>query len=220
MATSTTSAASQRQATFRGGIPQGLSATSLSSRSLETITMGQLVGGGDIARAAAEDIGWRKGYTGDELKATFGSNLGGTVAGLSPDGGVFEDTEQRRPVLSFECKFQGERGNAIERWFKNYAVMERLEIDRYVTFTLGDGFWTGSAERILAVAASMESGRAELWDDPTATVDPSQRLFLYRFRSVADASAQIPVLVESFVSLAIEDKRTQAALDGTSVAAA
>lgn len=177
MTTNANPATSQRQATFRGGIPQGLSATSLSSRSLETITMGQLVGGGTIADAAAEGIGWRKGYTGEELKALFGSKLGGTVAGLSPDGGIFEDGDLKRPVLSFECKFQGEKGNAIERWFKNYAVMERLGIDRYVTFTLGDGFWTGSAERILAVAASMEPGRTGLWDDPAAVIDPTPEAF-------------------------------------------
>lgn len=209
MTTNTNPATSQRQAAFRGGIPQGLSATSLSSRSLETVTMGQLLGGGTIARAAAEGIDWRKGYSGEELKTFFGSKLGGTVAGLSPDGGIFEDRGLKRPLLSFECKFQGEKGNAIERWFKNYAIMERLGIDRYVTFTLGDGFWTGSAERILAVAASMEPGRANLWDDPMTAIDPTQKLFLYRFKTVAEAAAQIPPLVESFVAIAIGDRQSR-----------
>lgn len=161
---------------------------------------------GEIARAAAHGLEWRKGYSGVELKGLFGSSLSGVIGGLSPDGGIFEDTALNRPVLSFECKFQGPNGNAIERWFKNYAVLQQLSIERYVSFCMGEGFWTGTAERIMAVAASMVPGRSHIWDDPTVEVDPDQKLFLYRFSSVDDAAARIGPLVESFVQLAIEDK--------------
>ncbi|MCZ2406155.1 MAG: hypothetical protein LC097_05405 [Burkholderiales bacterium] len=42
------------------------------------------------------------------------------VKGSSPDGMVF--FHRKVPIAVFEAKKQGEGGNAIERWYKNYFV--------------------------------------------------------------------------------------------------
>lgn len=55
-----------------------------------------------------------------------------------PDGGVW--FYKGRMIAAFEAKKQGNAGNAIERWFKNWHHLHKVN-DRspYVTFATGEG---------------------------------------------------------------------------------
>jgi len=60
------------------------------------------------------------------------------IGACSPDGGawIYED----KLVAAFEGKHQGLKGNAIERWFKNYHhIMDINPRCPLVTFTTGPG---------------------------------------------------------------------------------
>ena len=64
--------------------------------------------------------------------------------GLSPDGGAWFD-KSGKLVAVFEGKKQGIKGNAIERWCKNYMLATRINSEvRYVTFGRGLGFDTNN----------------------------------------------------------------------------
>ena len=56
----------------------------------------------------------------------------------SPDGGLwFKDGTLS---VVFEVKKQGESGNAIERWFKNFYICQKINSDvTYITFAIGSG---------------------------------------------------------------------------------
>ena len=59
-----------------------------------------------------------------------------------PDGGII--CLDDKPVLAFEAKTQGPRGNAIERWYKNaYILTETNPECRLVTFASGPGCEVG-----------------------------------------------------------------------------
>jgi hypothetical protein len=58
--------------------------------------------------------------------------------GVSPDGGIF--SYKGTIVAAFEAKHQGPRGNAIERWCKNYLHLKtKSPTMTYVTFATGAG---------------------------------------------------------------------------------
>ncbi len=71
----------------------------------------------------------------------------GITLGCIPDGGMWFDGPRNRPRslrVAFEAKHQGDGGNAIERWCKNYLLCNRLWPDMmYVTFMTGEGAKNG-----------------------------------------------------------------------------
>ncbi len=190
--TNATVQTSQRQDGFNGGIQMGTVAGGASSRKLDSVAHSH------IARNHASPK-WRKGLSAEELHAAFGSALPPTsrIGGFRPDGGIFMD-DGENPLVVVECKFQGAVGNAIERWYKNFAVSNRLGVKRYVTFCLGDGFFDGNtSERILATAVAIyEPEKEDIWASDEGV------LGFYRWRTVEEAQAEIPALIDHNLKLA------------------
>ena len=170
---------SQRQDGFRGGIQQGTSATTSESASLDK---------GPRDYVDAHDFGdaWRSTLDSDALKEAFGSKLKSPIAGFQPDGGIFLSKEGK-PEVVFESKHQGERGNALERWYKNFAIAKRLGCKRYVTFCSGDGFFDNNSgvRQIGDIVAIEDPLREDLWEDNNSA------LVFYRFRTSQEALKQM-----------------------------
>lgn len=62
----------------------------------------------------------------------------GRFGACCPDGGIWFRNDI--PVVAFEAKKQNNRGNAIERWWKNHSMLRLLNPDiSYVTFATGEG---------------------------------------------------------------------------------
>ena len=58
--------------------------------------------------------------------------------GCEPDGGLWFQDGYLEAV--FEAKHQGPKGNAIERWFKNYWLIQNLYPQaKFITFCSGEG---------------------------------------------------------------------------------
>lgn len=177
--------ASQRQNGFNSGVHDGESASSVDSTGLEKITRGALEA---LRSKFVAGVTWRKGIAGDELKTMLGSRLAANIAGMSPDGGMFFKNGQLLMVI--ECKKQGPKGNAIERWFKNWLMADALSCKRYVTLCMRDGFYGGSAEGILGAAmAVVEPSAEDMWSQT------SGRLGFYRFTDLDDAEKRIPSIL-------------------------
>lgn len=165
----------------RNGIQPGTEPGSHSSKRLD-----------QMVRAIIQDIEvkhWRPQYSARELHGIISPNLAieHRMAGFRPDGGIFT-TEDGDPLLAIECKYQGDQGNAIERWYKNFAISQRLGIQRYITFCLGEGFFdNNSSSRILTTAAALFApDLADPWNSEDGT------LGLYRWRTLEEAEAELP----------------------------
>ncbi len=81
----------------------------------------------------------------------------GITLGCVPDGGMwFEKIDGSRKLrFVFESKHQGKKGNAIERWGKNYILCKMLNPEvKYITFLTGEGCQEG--EILSRFAKSME----------------------------------------------------------------
>jgi hypothetical protein len=74
------------------------------------------------------------------------------IGACQPDGGVW--FFGGRLIAAFEAKKQGPRGNAIERWYKNYFLLKEVNPRcPLVTYAIGEGVRSGSPiERILYAA--------------------------------------------------------------------
>lgn len=60
-------------------------------------------------------------------------------SGIQPDGGVWV-TADNIPVIAFEAKKQGMRGNAQERLFKNYHHLQCINPTvKYIVLMMGEG---------------------------------------------------------------------------------
>lgn len=120
------------------------------------------------------------------------------AGGLLPDGGIVLDA-LNKPIVSFEAKYQGRVGNAIERLAKNHLILSNLNPGRYNTIVLlgGSGFFDGNApERI--VRSLWES---ENLNRPTTECFNSgvgRGLILFRVRSVKD----LPSIEKQFIDSA------------------
>lgn len=174
----------------RPGIQPGTEAGSHSSKRLDQIVR-------DIIRDI-EEKNWRPQYTARELHTIISPNLdiAHRMAGFRPDGGIFTDADGN-PLLAIECKYQGETGNAIERWYKNFAISQRLGVQRYITFCLGDGFFDNrSSSRIMTTAAALF--QPEL-NDPWSSEDGL--LGLYRWRTLEQAEEELPIVLRRNIEL-------------------
>lgn len=178
---------SQRTGGFTAGIQAGTSATSVDSMRLES-----------IVREPAKSLNhpnWIPGYDRNTLQNLLGVEF--EVLGSFPDGGVFVDASGT-PVLALEAKYQGKDGNAIERWFKNYMVMQQLGVQAYITFCSGPGFFgSNTAERTLATAAALDHTRGVV-DTPDDIWNRNEGLVrLFRWRRSGDARAEIPFVIDT-----------------------
>ena len=70
----------------------------------------------------------------------------------SPDGGAWYYKDKF--VAAFEAKKQGPRGNAIERWYKNYFLVSQLNARcPLVTYAIGEGVREGNPIHVILHAA-------------------------------------------------------------------
>lgn len=75
-------------------------------------------------------LSWQRHFKKDQMP--------GGVGGCQPDGGIW--FFNGKPIVSSEAKAQNKSGNAIERWFKNFYLLQRANKDIfYVTFATGEG---------------------------------------------------------------------------------
>lgn len=80
------------------------------------------------------------------------SQIPGEVGACEPDGGAW--FYKGKLIAVFEAKKQQDKGNAIERWFKNFFICTRINPKvSYVTFCIGEGAYEGGViHKALAVA--------------------------------------------------------------------
>jgi hypothetical protein len=115
---------------FRGGIQEGTMAWDANSLALDK----------QISRIAKElsndPAVINAGYS--FQKKLRKDQIPGELGACAPDGGVW--FKNGKPIAAFEAKKQGDRGNAIERWYKNAFILNYLNPTiNYVTFTCGEG---------------------------------------------------------------------------------
>lgn len=123
----------QRTDGYRGGIQAGTTASSGASLRLEH----------KVREAVASltdhhGLTWSKGLSGNAIAALLGVSTrveGIDLPGVRPDVGLWLAQASGRPVVAVEAKKQGPVGNAIERWFKNWAVLSALGVRIYLTFS-------------------------------------------------------------------------------------
>ena len=179
---------SQRDIGFNGGIQAGTTASSFESCQLEKIVSSYIQDNYSICFPYF----WDRGMSGQEICDKLGIDNPAPIAGVYPDGGIFFN-KYDEPVLAFECKKQGKNGNAVERWYKNAAILTRLGIKRYVTFCEGEGFFNNnSAERILTGAIYLDSSNTNnIWEDNEDSI-----FFFFFFRTIQEAEDMIPKLID------------------------
>lgn len=115
---------SQRDKNFKGGIQKGTVATDAVAKELD-----------EQCKKIAESIEIKGLRMQTRLKK---SQIPGGLAGCEPDGGAWFLGDKL--VAVFEGKKQGEKGNAIERWFKNNYIARSINSDVcYITFCVGAG---------------------------------------------------------------------------------
>ena len=129
---------------FRGGIQPGTTASDDESKAMD-----------DNARQAAERAfrALRTKYPGLAFQKKLDqSQIPGGIGSCAPDGGIwFYDGAL---IAAFESKKQADRGNAIERWYKNHFIVRAISATAtYVTFASGEGVLEGNPiHRILHIA--------------------------------------------------------------------
>lgn len=98
----------------------------------------------------------------DSLPTGFGA--------CSPDGGVWY--YQDKLIAAFEAKKQGPRGNAIERWYKNYFLIKEIN-DRcpLVTYAIGEGVRYGNPIHVILHAAHRGQYNTFRPDGPSCFLD-------------------------------------------------
>lgn len=187
---------SQRDEGFLGGVQPGTTASGAESVSTEATVRAAARQEGAAAPGGAV---WRSGLSGRALGARLGVD-GAGLQGCYPDGGLWLAGDGT-VLCAVEAKKQGEAGNAIERWYKNRAVLERLGCRVYLTVCVGDGFFDGrSAQRCLETAVALSDGDRGRLGSGTVWNEPSGSIWLYRYRTAADvATADVAAVVRAAV---------------------
>jgi hypothetical protein len=130
--------------TFKGGIQKGTTAFDEQSKAMD-----------DNAKAAMFHVANILSSTYPELivqSKLDQSQIPGGIGSCAPDGGVW--FYKGELIACFESKKQGDKGNAIERWFKNNFIVRAINpMATYVTFASGAGVIAGNPiHRILHIA--------------------------------------------------------------------
>jgi len=129
---------------FRGGIQPGTTALDEESKAMD-----------DNAKKAAEVAFMllQVKYPGLSFQKKLDqSQIPGGIGSCAPDGGIW--FYNGRVIATFESKKQGDKGNAIERWYKNHFIIRSISATAtYVTFASGGGVVAGNPiHRILHIA--------------------------------------------------------------------
>lgn len=130
--------------TFKGGIQKGTTAFDEQSKAMD-----------DNAKSAMLHVANILSSTYPELivqSKLDQSQIPGGIGSCAPDGGVW--FYKGELIACFESKKQGDKGNAIERWFKNNFIVRAINpMATYVTFASGAGVIAGNPiHRILHIA--------------------------------------------------------------------
>ena len=127
---------SQRENSFKGGIQAGTVATDRHAKYLDR-------GLKYIAEELADELK-EQGFTmRKKLDRKEVADMFGIEVGCEPDGGLWY--KDGKLVAVFEGKKQGEKGNAIERWFKNHWIVSLINpAVKYVTLGSREGFAEGN----------------------------------------------------------------------------
>lgn len=175
----------QRTSGYKGGIQAGTTAISRQSTSIETALQAAVTkfNQGSPGRL------WKKSETAQNVASRLGIPES-SIAGISPDGGIWTGEEgSDQIILAAEAKKQGAKGNAIERWYKNWMVLSRLNVGIYLTVCLGEGFFDdNSAQRIMETAVALEPDAQERFRENNVWNVPVGRLWLYRYKAVPPVS--------------------------------
>jgi hypothetical protein len=129
---------------FNGGIQKGTVATDPRARKLD-----------DQCKQLKKEIfkELKHLYPGLKMQAKLRQDqIPGGIGACAPDGGAWLYNDVL--IAVFEGKKQQDRGNAIERWFKNNFVCRKINPNvSYVTFCTGEGaYQTGQIGKALNIA--------------------------------------------------------------------
>ena len=129
---------------FNGGIQNGTVATDARARKLD-----------EQCKHQKEDVYAELNKIYPELtlqKKLRQDQIPGGKGACEPDGGAWFYNDVL--IAVFEGKKQQDRGNAIERWFKNNYICRKINPDvSYVTFCTGEGAYdNGQIGKALSVA--------------------------------------------------------------------
>jgi len=129
---------------FNGGIQNGTVATDARARKLDDQCQ-------QLKREIFKEL--KHAYPQLKMQAKLRQDqIPGGIGACAPDGGAwfFNDVL----IAVFEGKKQQNRGNAIERWFKNNFVCRTINPDvSYVTFCTGEGAYdNGQIGKALNIA--------------------------------------------------------------------
>lgn len=130
--------------TFKGGIQRGTTAFDEQSKAMDDNAKAAMIRVADALKAL---------YPGLKVQSKLDqSQIPGGIGSCAPDGGVWFYNGEL--IACFESKKQGDKGNAIERWFKNNFIVRAINpTATYVTFASGEGVIAGNPiHRILHIA--------------------------------------------------------------------
>jgi hypothetical protein len=142
---------------------------------------------------------WRPSFTSDGLSDLLGVERG-HIAGMRPDGGVWFERGSDKPLVIAEAKKQGAGGNAIERWYKNYAVARALDCTIYVSLCSGEGFFNSlRSQSALELALALDPQESHRLEHGSVWNRPLGRIWMYRWpeASAAPASVLEPVIISA-----------------------
>jgi len=119
---------------FKGGIQNGTVATDARARKLDEQCKDLKNDVFSVLSTFHPELTMQRKLAKDQIP--------GGVGACEPDGGAFFYAGQL--IAVFEGKKQQNRGNAIERWFKNNFICRRVNPSvSYVTFCTGEGAYEG-----------------------------------------------------------------------------
>jgi len=130
--------------TFKGGIQPGTTAFDEQSKAMDDNAKAAMIRVADTLKVM---------YPGLKVQSKLDqSQIPGGIGSCAPDGGVWFYNGEL--IACFESKKQGDKGNAIERWFKNNFIVRAINpTATYVTFASGAGVIAGNPiHRILHIA--------------------------------------------------------------------
>lgn len=119
---------------FKGGIQKGTVATDARARYLDESCKQCKDEVFEVLKLKYPKLTMQRKLLADQIP--------GGVGACEPDGGAwFYDNKL---IAVFEGKKQQNRGNAIERWFKNNYICRLINLQvSYVTFATGEGAYAG-----------------------------------------------------------------------------
>jgi hypothetical protein len=127
---------SQRDAVFKGGIKTGTTAYDEHSKVLDKNTKQAAL---EVFQEMQEE------YPLLSFRSSIPAPIKYETNGCAPDGGIWY--YKGVPIVSFEAKKQGFKGNAHDRWFKNWDCFKAYQNFSFVTFCIGQGAGVSSDKK-------------------------------------------------------------------------